>query len=102
MISLTTEVGRGAKQLCEMCQSLAAQVANSEPRRQVNEATRSTMTAISEMLQRATDCSMEGRQRTLGHAQNVSGRINRLVWRVTSDHQFTGQTARITEEAREA
>ncbi|CAL8103548.1 unnamed protein product [Calicophoron daubneyi] len=115
VITLSTEMARSAKVLCEACGAVSSQTANPEARQQLNNLTRETMQSITALIQyrggaagakSGTDSSGEwaeaNRQTTLANAQAVSSHVAELVNFVTNSPRFAGQAARVTDEAKEA
>ncbi|TGZ65701.1 hypothetical protein CRM22_005745 [Opisthorchis felineus] len=118
IITLSTEMARSAKTLCEACSAVSAQTNNPDARHQLNALTRETMQSITALIQRRGNVSTAAagsqlaevngewdeanRQVTLANARGVSSNVARLVHMVTQGPQFIGQAARVTDEAKEA
>ncbi|TPP61971.1 Talin [Fasciola gigantica] len=113
VISLSTEMARSAKVLCEACSSVSAQTPSVDARQQLNNLTRETMQSITALIQHQgnmvnTSGATNGewaeanRQTTLASAQAVSSNVSRLVHLLTTGPQFAGHAARVTDEARES
>ncbi|KAK4473924.1 hypothetical protein MN116_003248 [Schistosoma mekongi] len=98
VISLSTEMARSAKTLCEACSQLSSHTTNMDARQRLNNLTKQTMQSITSLIQHrgstvATDVNGEfselNRQQTLTNAQTVSANVANLVKLITTEPQFT-------------
>ncbi|XP_018648608.1 putative talin 2 [Schistosoma mansoni] len=113
VISLSTEMARSAKTLCEACSQLASQTTNVDTRQRLNNITKQTMQSITSLIQHrgstvATDVNGEwsesNRQQTLANAQAVSANVANLVKLITTEPRLVDLTTsqeRITNTTKE-
>ncbi|CAH8451419.1 unnamed protein product [Schistosoma bovis] len=113
VISLSTEMARSAKTLCEACSQLASQTTNIDTRQRLNNITKQTMQSITSLIQHrgstvATDVNGEwsgsNRQQTLTNAQAVSANVANLVKLITTEPRLVDLTTsqeRITNTTKE-
>ncbi|CAH8450100.1 unnamed protein product [Schistosoma turkestanicum] len=101
VISLSTEMARSAKTLCEACSQLASQTPDIDTRQHLNNLTKQTMQSITSLIQHrgstvSTDVNSEwsesNRQQTLINAQAVSANVANLMKLITTEPRLVGLT----------